>query len=254
MSLRSHAPGEVRAPHPPLPEYYPDEAARRGWVRAIFDRTAPDYARIEWLMACGTGPRYRRQALMRAGLASGMQVVDVGTGTGLVAAEAARILGDASAVTAIDPSSGMLRHARLPEGAGLLGGCAERLPLRDACADFLTMGYALRHVSDLSVAFAEFFRVLKPGGIVCILEVTRPTGRVGAAILKAYMRGIVPALAWFVARTRETPRLMRYYWDTIDACAPPEQVVRALAHAGFGDVVRHVELGLFSEYRARKPA
>jgi demethylmenaquinone methyltransferase/2-methoxy-6-polyprenyl-1,4-benzoquinol methylase len=47
---------------------------------------------------------------------------------------------------------------------------------------------------------------------------------------------------------------MRYYWDTIEACVPPEQVAGALAHAGFSDVVRHVELGLFSEYRARKPA
>jgi len=254
MSLRHPSPGEVHAPHPPLSEYYPDEAGRRQWVRAIFDRTAPDYDRIEWLMACGTGPRYRRQALIRAGLARGMRVVDVGTGTGLVAQEAARILGDASAVTGIDPSWGMLRQARLPAGAGLLGGRAERLPLRDACADFLTMGYALRHVSDLSAALAEFMRVLKPGGVVCILEVTRPTGRVAATALKAYLRGVVPTLAWIVARTRETPRLMRYYWDTIDACVPPDQVVRALSHAGFGDVVRHVELGLFSEYRARKPA
>ncbi|MCG6876769.1 MAG: class I SAM-dependent methyltransferase [Betaproteobacteria bacterium] len=254
MPLEFRPPGEVHAPHPPLPEYYPNEAARRDWVRSIFDRTAPDYARVERVMAFGTGPRYRRLALVRAGLTQGMRVVDVGTGTGLVAREAARILGDASAVTAIDPSAGMLRHAKLPGGAGLLGGDAEHLPLRDACADLLTMGYALRHISDLSAAFKEFFRVLKPGGIVCILEVTRPDGRIGAALLKAYLRGVVPVLARVISRTRDTPRLMRYYWDTIDACVPPEQVMGALSHAGFGDVARHVELGLFSEYRARKPA
>lgn len=244
---------EVHAPHPPLPEYYPDEAARGGWVREIFDRTAPDYARIERMMGFGSGSRYRRQALERAGLVRGMHVVDVGSGTGLVALEAVRILGDVRHVIAIDPSAGMLRHTTLPEGATLLEGSAEDLPLPDTSAEFLSMGYALRHVSDLSAAFAEFFRVLKPGGIACILEITRPAGRLGNALLKAYLRGVVPALAWAVARSPDTPRLMRYYWDTIETCVPPERVTGALVHAGFGDVTRHVELGLFSEYRARKP-
>jgi demethylmenaquinone methyltransferase/2-methoxy-6-polyprenyl-1,4-benzoquinol methylase len=254
MPLESHPPGEVRAPHPPLPEYYADEAARRDWVRAIFDRTASDYTRIERVMGLGTGSWYRRQALLRAGLARGMQVVDVGSGTGLVALEAARILGNVRGVIAIDPSEGMLRHTVLPEGATLLEGSAESLPLPDASADFLSMGYALRHVSDLSASFAEFFRVLRPGGIVCLLEITRPAGRFGRMLLKGYLRGVVPTFASIFASTRDTPRLMRYYWDTIEACVPPERVTSALAHAGFGDVVRQVELGLFSEYRARKLA
>lgn len=254
MAHESGQPSEVHAPHPPLPAYYASEAARAGWVREIFDRTAPDYARIEWLMGLGSGSRYRREALIRAGLAPGMRVVDVGTGTGLVAREAIRILGDANAVTAVDPSPGMLRHATLPQGATLLEGSAESLSLGDASVDFLSMGYALRHISDLAAAFAEFFRVLKPGGTVCILEITRPAGRLASAILKGYMRGVVPAFAWVVSRSRETPRLMRYYWDTIEACVSPQEVAQALAHAGFTDVTRHVELGLLSEYRARKPA
>jgi demethylmenaquinone methyltransferase/2-methoxy-6-polyprenyl-1,4-benzoquinol methylase len=253
MPFESPPPGEVRAPHQPLPEYYADEAARRDWVRAMFDRTAPDYTRIERVMGLGTGSRYRRLALVRAGLTRGMRVVDVGSGTGLVALEAARILGDVRDVIAIDPSAGMLRHTVLPDGATLLEGSAERLPLPDASADFLSMGYALRHVSDLSVAFAEFFRVLRPGGIVCVLEITRPAGRLGTLLLKAYLRGVVPAFARIVGSTREAPRLMRYYWDTIEACVPPEQVTSTLAHAGFRDVLRHVELGLLSEYCARKP-
>jgi demethylmenaquinone methyltransferase / 2-methoxy-6-polyprenyl-1,4-benzoquinol methylase len=254
MAPKSAHPSDVHAPHPPLPAYYASEAGRAAWVREIFDRTAPDYARIEWLMSLGYGSRYRREALVRAGLAPGMRVADVGTGTGLVARAAIRILGDASAVTAIDPSLGMLRHATVPVGTRLLQGSAEALPLPDRSADFLCMGYALRHVSDLSAAFAEFFRVLKPGGIVCILEITRPAGRLANALLKGYLRGVVPAIAWVVSRSRDTPRLMRYYWDTIETCVPPEDVMAALARAGFSDVARHAELGLFTEYRARKPA
>ena len=52
----------------------------------------------------------------------------------------------------------------------------------------------------------------------------------------------------------DTAELWRYYWDTIEACIPPEQVMQALRDAGFGDVRRHVELGVFSEYTAVKTA
>src|SRR5512134_877007 len=112
----TNKPEPVHAPHPPLQAYFRSEAERRGWVRNIFDRTAADYERVERAMAFGTGPWYRRQALLRAGLAPGMRVVDVGVGTGLVAREAARIVGFASLVTGVDPSPGMLGSARVPAG------------------------------------------------------------------------------------------------------------------------------------------
>src|SRR5690349_17599193 len=63
------------APHPPLPDYYGDDSARRSWVRDIFNRTADDYDRIEAAMSAGSGARYRYQALLRAGLRPGMQVL-----------------------------------------------------------------------------------------------------------------------------------------------------------------------------------
>ena len=64
------------------------------------------------------------------------------------------------------------------------------------------------------------------------------------------MRGAVPYLARLVARDPDTPRLYRYYWDTIEACAPPSRVLATLAAAGFAGVERFVQLGIFSEYRA----
>ena len=68
------------------------------------------------------------------------------------------------------------------------------------------------------------------------------------------MRGLVPLLAKVFGRHAETAHLMRYYWDTIEACVPPEQVMATLEAAGLTRVSRHVELGIFSEYTARKPA
>ena len=244
----------MQAPHPPLKDYYTHEADRDAWVRGLFDQTAGDYDRIERAMALGSGSWYRRRALARAGLRPGMRVLDVGVGTGLTACQAARLVGADGQVTGVDPSAGMLTNAVVPAGIQLLSGRAEDLPLPDAAVDFISMGYALRHVAGLAVAFDEFRRVLVPGGRVCVLEITSPTGRVARWLLRAYMRGLVPAVARCIARHRDVPTLMRYYWDTIEACAPPAVILDSLHAAGFVEVERVVSLGIFSEYRARKPA
>lgn len=179
MASRSdELPGNiVHAPHPPLTEYYDREEDRRTWVGEQFDKTAADYDRIENILGLGTGSSYRRKILGFAGLQPGMRVLDVGMGTGLVAKQAALLVGDPGLITGVDPSPGMIRSARLPSGVMVVEGRAELIPLADAGYDFLSMGYALRHVSDMAVAFAEFHRVLKPGGKVCILEITPPKGR-----------------------------------------------------------------------------
>jgi demethylmenaquinone methyltransferase/2-methoxy-6-polyprenyl-1,4-benzoquinol methylase len=243
----------MHAPHPPLRDYYMHEAERGGWVRQLFDRTAGDYDRIERVMALGSGSWYRKQALRRAGLVPGMRVLDIGVGTGLTARQAALLAGPSGKVTGIDPSIGMIESAKVPTAVELLLGNAQSIPADSASADFLSMGYALRHIADLSAAFTEFMRVLKPGGRICLLEITRPEGRVPRAVLKAYMRGVVPFLAGIVGHNADSPTLMRYYWDTIDACATPQAILSAIREAGFVDEHRRVELGIFSEYCARKP-
>lgn len=253
-SRAKSTPAVAHAPHPPLRDYYADEAGRRQFVRTIFDQTAADYDRVERWMAAGSGAWYRRQALLRAGLVPQMRVLDVAVGTGLVAREALAIVGEPRCVVGIDPSLGMLRRAAQGLPIRLVQAQAERLPFPDATFDFVSMGFALRHLSDLALVFAEFQRVLKPGGRICILEITRPNNRVLSWGLKAYMRGIVPRLARLITRHHDTGWLMRYYWDTIETCVPAEQVVQTLTQTGFSAARRHVELGIFSEYQAELPA
>jgi demethylmenaquinone methyltransferase / 2-methoxy-6-polyprenyl-1,4-benzoquinol methylase len=242
----------VHAPHRPLTDYYQTEQDRPAYLRKIFDDTAADYDRIESILAWGTGSRYRRDALVRGGLKEGLKVLDVGVGTGLVAAQACVLAGDPALVTGVDPSPGMMAASKLPKAMVMVEGRAESLPFPDNHFDFLSMGYALRHISDLSVAFAEFERVLKPGGRLCILEITQAESPLGRWLLKTYMRGVIPLLTRLVSSQKNTPTMWRYYWDTIEACVRPEQVIATLSAAGLTHVERHLEIGIFSEYRAIK--
>ncbi|MEN9631362.1 MAG: hypothetical protein RJA10_4590 [Pseudomonadota bacterium] len=238
-------------PHAAMSAYYGDGDDRRRFLTRIFDDTAADYDRIERVLAFGSGPWYRRKALQRAGLAAGAQVLDVGIGTGLVAREALSIIGPQGRLVGVDPSAGMMAEAALP-GVELVQGRAEALPRPDASCDFLSMGYALRHIDDVAAAFAEFHRVLQPGGRLLVLEISKPASPWGAALLKTYMRAVVPLIARVVSKRRDTAHLWQYYWDTIEACIPPDRIVTALQAAGFQQVQRYVELGIFSEYRGVK--
>ncbi len=243
----------VHVPHAPLPEYYDqdDPAAREHFLRKTFDDTAVDYNRLEKILGLGTGSWYRRQALLRAGLEPGMTVVDVGMGTGLVSREILAITGEPNRLTGVDPSPGMMGQSTLPAEVQCRMGRAEDIPVPDASADFVVMGYALRHIAEFSDACREFRRVLKPGGRLLVLEITKPQGALSTTLLKAYMKGVVPLLARVVSKADSSPMLWRYYWDTIEACIPPAKVMDSLRAAGLHDVDRHTELGIFSEFTAR---
>ncbi len=215
----------------------------------MFDLAAGDYDRVEKIMALGTGSWYRRQALLRAGLRPGMRVLDVAIGTGLVAREEAAIAGGSHRVLGVDASVEMLRQARSSLDVPVVCGTAERLPVATGAFDFVSLGFALRHMSDMGIAFREFLRVLRPGGTLCVLELTEPTGLFKRTVLRWYMSRLVPALT----RNADSQRLWEYYWDTIERCVPPPGVRKELSAAGFNRVHHHAELGIFSEFCARKP-
>ena len=243
---------DVLPPHEELSAYYRGQRGKRAFLTRIFNETAADYDDVESVLALGTGSWYRRQALRRAGLSPGMRALDVAMGTGLVAREALRLVGPAGRVVGVDPSIGMVKQAKLLDRVKMVLGQGETLPIADEQFDFVSMGYALRHLADLRVTFAEFYRVLRPGGRICILEITRPRGAVAHWMFEAYFRCVLPAISRCIETGPQTRTLWHYYWETMEACVAPKVVMEALKGAGFVDVKRNVSLGLFSEYTGRR--
>lgn len=240
------------APHPVLDEYYDSEAARRKRVDNMFDSSAEHYDWICNMMSFGSGKMYRKQALLRAGLQKGMSVLDVGAGTGVVSLLEQEIVGNQGTVIALDPSRGMLGEAQRLGVEKATMGLGEALPFPDNSFDMLTMGFALRHVSDLKKTFVEYNRVLKPGGKILLLEISKPASPVATFFLKAYMKGVIPIATRIFRRSANAQELMRYYWDTIEQCVPPKTIIKALESSGSNNSQRNVVMGIFSEYSGTK--
>ncbi|GLS27437.1 class I SAM-dependent methyltransferase [Marinibactrum halimedae] len=251
-SLKSSSENDRIAPHPVLSDYYEDEQSRRKRVDDMFDSSAEHYDWICNVMSFGSGGWYRKQALLRNGLKSGMNILDVGAGTGEVSLLSQEIVGQNGSVIALDPSKGMLTQAKTNGVNVATMGLGEALPFPDDTFDMLTMGFALRHVADLNKTFNEYRRVLKPGGKVLLLEISRPDSAIQTRLLKAYMKGIVPLATRIFRRSADAQELMRYYWDTIEHCVPPNTIVEALQATGWKASKRHAVMGIFSEYTGIK--
>jgi demethylmenaquinone methyltransferase/2-methoxy-6-polyprenyl-1,4-benzoquinol methylase len=231
--------------------YYADPARRLKANRDLFNKSAPHYDWVNGLFSLGSGAWYRRFCLRRAGLKPGAKVVDVAVGTGLLAREAVAITGDRGAVIGIDVSEAMLAIARKNLGIALIQGAAEALPLAPGIADFVTMGYALRHVADLPAAFREAFRVLRPGGTILLIEMSAPRRRIVRALASAYIGKILPLLS-LLTRDKGARTLMRYHWETIAGYMPPDAVLRVMAESGFENLACTNYVDLFQHYIGRK--
>jgi demethylmenaquinone methyltransferase / 2-methoxy-6-polyprenyl-1,4-benzoquinol methylase len=146
-------------------------------VRRMFDRVAPRYDLANTVLSLGRDRRWRQAAARAVNLAPGETAADVACGTGRLAAELAREQPSAI-VLGLDFSSQMVRRARAGLGGGdRLGfavGDAMELPLRDASVDVVTIAFGLRNLPDPEEGLHELARVVRPGGRVVCLEITRP--------------------------------------------------------------------------------
>jgi demethylmenaquinone methyltransferase / 2-methoxy-6-polyprenyl-1,4-benzoquinol methylase len=166
-------------------------------VRAMFDRIAGLYDRMNTVMTAGLHHQWRRRAADLAALEPGGRALDVATGTGDLAIELATRAGPTGEVVAVDFSERMLELARdkthgLPirfEAANALA-----LPFKDDEFDAATVGFGARNFSDLGQGLRELARVVRPGGRVVVLEITTPTRPPLSTFFELWFERAVPAL------------------------------------------------------------
>jgi demethylmenaquinone methyltransferase/2-methoxy-6-polyprenyl-1,4-benzoquinol methylase len=251
--LQMSSTDEKLIPHPPLKNFYEDEAQRNEFVNRIFNDTAKKYDPVNNILSLGSGNWYRKKALLRSGLAPEMDVLDVATGTGLVAKSESAIVGPNGSVIGLDRSYNMLTEVGKKLNIPLVLGDANGLPFADNSFHFLTMGYALRHVDDLKTTFSEYFRVLKPGGTLLILELMKPTNKMIYKMIQFYFRLMVAVISLSAIGGKNEGKLIKYYWETIDQFVGSGTIKKTLSEAGFEKVNSHQLFNFFTEFTAVKP-
>lgn len=210
-------------------------------ARELFAPIGPSYDRVGAALSLGQDPLWRRFLVSR--LPRGGRVLDVATGTGLVAAELIR---RGFEVTGVDQSAEMLDVARRRFGdkVELVEASADSLPFANDTFDHLTFTYLLRYVDDPGATLAELARVVRAGGTVASLEFGVPGG-LARPLWELYVGGVLP-LAGRVLRQgwREVGDFLggsiRSYW----AEYPIERQLELWSAAGFqGLEVRRLSLG-----------
>lgn len=197
-------------------------------VRAMFDRIAPYYDAMNRVMTAGLDRRWRRLAV-QAVVSPGDRVLDLCCGTGDLAIEAERAGGQ---VTGLDFSPRMLERARKRSASvtWVLGDVLA-LPFESGRFDAVTVGFGMRNVADLAGALSEIRRVLRPGGRLAILEITRPRGLLKPFFWLWFER-MVPALG----RLLPTGGAYAYLPASVRRFPSAEALAALVERAGFQDV------------------
>ena len=205
-------------------------------ARELFAPLGPTYERYATLLSYGQDPRWRRFLVSRIEAGPGDRVLDVATGTGMVARELVRQTG--CSVVGVDQSPEMLAQARARANGKveLVEASAESLPFADGEFDALTFTYLMRYVDDPAATLAELARVVKPGGTIAGLEFGLPRG-LWRPLWELHVRvalpvtGAVARNGWDEVGSFLGPSI-RGYWSSW----PLERQLEAWRAAGIGEL------------------
>jgi demethylmenaquinone methyltransferase/2-methoxy-6-polyprenyl-1,4-benzoquinol methylase len=199
----------------------------------MFDRIARVYDRMNSVMTAGMHHRWRERAADLARLGPGGSALDVACGTGDLAVELQRRVGDSGRVVGLDFSERMLELAReKAPGIRFDAGNALELPYADGEFDAVTVGFGARNFSDLARGLREMARVTRPGGRVVVLEITAPQRPPLSWFFRAWFDRIVPLLG----RLAGDRAAYSYLPSSVKRFPDPRELAAALAASGLHDV------------------
>jgi len=227
------------------------KSERKRHALRLFAGLPRHYDRVAAVLSFGQDPRWRQTMVAAVRAGPGDRVLDVATGTGLVARALVRRYG--CTVVGLDQSVAMLevararvvRDAAFGRRASFVVGEAERLPFEDGEFDHLTFTYLLRYVDDPAATLRELARVVRPGGRVASLEFAVPPSPLWRALWSVYVRVGLPALGRLVSREwHDTGTFLARSIPEFYSRHPLDQVVRFWSDAGIGSVhVRRMSRG-----------
>lgn len=184
------------------------EKAQR--VKGVFDSVAPKYDLMNDLMSMGIHRLWKRHAIDTLGLLPHHQVLDLASGTGDLALRIAPLLNDQGKITLSDINESMLNigKQRMIDAGHLRAeyavANAESLPFADNSFDRITMAFGLRNVTDKQLALNELHRVLKPNGLLMVVEFSKVIDPLLAKGYDFYSFNVLPHLGQLVANDRDS--------------------------------------------------
>ena len=207
-------------------------------VRAMFDRIAGLYDRMNTVMTAGLHHKWRQRAADLAGLTRGERALDVATGTGDLALELAGRVGPEGQIVGSDFSERMLELARTKAAARpaiasrpqlrFEPGNALALPYGDGEFDAATVGFGARNFSDLERGIREMARVVRPGGHVVILEMTTPRRPPLSTFFRLWFDRVVPALG----RLAGDAQAYSYLPSSVKRFPGPDELAAVMSRSG----------------------
>jgi demethylmenaquinone methyltransferase / 2-methoxy-6-polyprenyl-1,4-benzoquinol methylase len=249
MSVSSGTEGGSGVPHRDSDQFATE-------VRGMFDRIAGVYDLMNSAMTAGLHHQWRQRAVDRAEVGPGSDALDVCCGTGDLALELRRRIGPDGRVFGCDFSEPMLELARRKsgeEGLPVEFGWADalELPYGDQGFDAVTIGFGARNLADLGRGLAEMARVLKPGGRLVILEITRPQREPLASFYSLWFDRVVPVIGSFAGDTDA----YSYLPNSVRSFPEPKSLAAMMDEAGLREI-RWLLLagGIIAIHSARKPA
>ena len=235
---------------------YDDERPKTEQVREMFDSIAPAYDFMNRAMTLGVDKLWRRRAVKMVAATTPYRILDVATGTGDLAIKLAHNT-TADEVVGIDLSEKMLEVGRekvmkagLEHCVTFCQGDCLALPFEDESFDCITVAYGVRNFASLADGYREMARVLKPGGMLCVVELSTPRGRLVKPLYDFYTRRMIP---WLGRLVSHDVRAYSYLPESIAAVAQGDDMLALMSEAGLRDASwRPMTFGTCSIYTAFK--
>ncbi len=225
-------------------------------MRKLFSGAPKEYDALLSRLTLQSDAAWRKEVVDAARNHGGSFVLDVATGTGLMAFDLARKLDGCSAVIGIDLCQPMLskaaasRRRNRKDNVSFISGCAEALPFMDGCFDCATITLALRNVTNPEKTFEEMSRVVKTGGSVISMDFSRPRKLVWP-IYNFHISYLLPFIGWLVSA--EWKEIFVYLAGSIKKSMDPVKIGQLMQTVGLSDVtIRRVSMGVVSIVKGSK--